>query len=119
MKLNGNLRGSFQCAPAWQKLVFKSVARVIFFDLILVVNVFRAPRQNWHRCCSFGYGTSVRTGRPRHQASACIVSHQVLSEPYFVYLAERGEWQLGNDVNMLRRVNRSLQCFNMSDDRFL
>lgn len=46
-------------------------------------------------------------------------SHQVLSEPYFVYLAERGEWQLANDVNVLRRMNRPFHCFDMSDDRFL
>jgi hypothetical protein len=68
-------------------------------------------------CTLSGYGT---IGLSRSTApSTCIVSHQVLSELYFVYLAERGEWQFGNDVNMLRRVNRSFQCFDMSDDRFL
>jgi hypothetical protein len=58
-------------------------------------------------------------GASDNRALAGIVSHQVLSEPYFVDLAERRQWQLGNYVNMLRSVNRSSYRFDVCNDRFL
>jgi hypothetical protein len=62
---------------------------------------------------------SVRIIRPRYQTSACTVSHQVLSELYFVYFAKGGEWQLGDDVNMLWSVNRSFYRLDVGNDGFL